>query len=147
MYSEFAASYPWIDCHTGLPLIWIMQRVKNKFIKRLYCYFVIGFGFVKKSEILQMWRFSRKYLFYRSYSFMDNIFEQNGFRVKDITYQRRFKRFLLDGVGTIRELWNYKIHKEKGSSTKIGLSVKLYLYIHTRLYRLFANRVILLQKD
>ncbi|MBD5165448.1 hypothetical protein [Helicobacter sp.] len=147
MYSEFAASYPLIDCHTGLPLVWAIQGVKHRMIQKLYCYFAVKFGFVKKEEISQMWRFSRKYLFYRSYHQMDSIFKQNGFKVKDITYKRRFERFLSDGVGTIRELWNYKIHRKKGISKKIGFCVKCYLYFHAKSYRLLSNRVILLQKD
>lgn len=144
MYSEFAASYPFVDCHTGFPLIWLAQRFKSKRMKKSYCYWAIKMGFIKKSDFYKSWRFAKKYLFYRSYKEMDAIFKDNGFMVKDITYFRRENRLLLDGVGTLRELFNYKFLRKKGNSSEIGWSVRVYLYFHVIFYRLMVNRAILL---
>ena len=147
IYIEFPASYAFIDCHAGLPLLWIMQRVRNKLLKKWYSFLCIKFGYATKSEMINAWKASKTYLFYRSHKKVDNIFKENGFIVKNITKERRENRLLLDGIGTARELFRYKFFKEKGKSTKIGITVKIYLCFHALFYRLFKNRVLLLTKQ
>lgn len=115
-------------------------------MKKLYCFCSIKMGFIKREELCKSWRFAKKYLFYRSYREMDKVFKNNGFVVKDITYFRREKRFLLDGVGTLKELYCYKFLRQKGKSHKIGWGVRVYLYFHVMFYRLLVNRVVLLSK-
>ncbi|WP_455941072.1 class I SAM-dependent methyltransferase [Helicobacter pullorum] len=146
VYSEFAASYPFVDCHTGFPMLWLAQKIKNKKVKKIYCYLSIKMGFVTREEVCKAWRFAKKYLFYRSYKEMDSVFRANGFEVRDITYYRRKKRLMLDGVGTIRELLSYKILRKKGKSDRMGYGVRVYLYFHVLFYRLLVNRVVLLSK-
>ncbi|WDL73490.1 class I SAM-dependent methyltransferase [Helicobacter winghamensis] len=112
VYSEFAASYPYKDCHTGLPFIYLMQKSHFSTLNKIYCALVVKLGYVKREDIAKMWRFSRKYLFFRSYASMDSVFRKNGFKVLDITYKRRLARLLLDGVRNLKDLYNYKRRKE-----------------------------------
>jgi len=112
IYSEFAASYPYVDCHTGLPFIYLMQKSSFSTLNKIYCALVVKLGYVKKEEIAKMWRFAHKYLFFRSYGSMDSVFRKYGFRVLDITYKRRFARLMLDGVESLKDLYNYKRRKE-----------------------------------
>ncbi|MDD6055314.1 MAG: hypothetical protein PUB96_02065 [Helicobacteraceae bacterium] len=145
VYSEFAASYQWIDCHTGLPLVFLAQRISRRFLRQLYGKFALMF--VSKKDLPKMWRFIKKYLYYRTYKEQDRIFSDNGFRVVDITYRRRENRLMRDGVGSLRELLNYKFNGKKGDSKHIGIFVKIYLYFHVFRYRLQVNRVVLLIKE
>ena len=118
VYSEFAASYPYVDCHTGLPFIYLMQKSHFSVLNKIYCALVVKLGYVKREDIPKMWRFSRKYLFFRPYASMDKIFRKNGFKVLDITYKRRLFRFLLDGVDSLRDLYRYKRREEKRREEK-----------------------------
>lgn len=143
IYSEYAATYPFIDSHTGLPPLHLL---KNK--KVIYICFLILKKIKRwdRKKFTKVYLYYRRYLYYRSYREVNSIFKKYGFYVSDITYKRREHRLQKDGIGTLLELIKYKIFKKTGSSQSLGIVVKIYLKIHASLYKYTKNRVVLIEK-
>lgn len=144
IYSEYAATYPLRDAHTGLPPLHLLGSRKAIF---LAFWFFGRVGIIDKKALRKKYLYLKKHLCYRSYGQMDSIFREAGFEVVDLTYERRASRLLNDGVGRPMELVRYKLYGEHGHSKNIGIFVQIYLSWHVFWYRLTKNRVILLRKN
>lgn len=143
IYSEYAATYPFIDSHTGLPPLHLL---KNKILIYNLFFFMKRIKKWDKKKFSKVYLYYKRSLYYRNYKEIDRIFKKLGFKILDITYDRRKARLEKDGVGTLFELLNYKIYHKNGNSKSIGLIVQGYLKIHAFLYKYTKNRVVLIEK-
>lgn len=144
VYSEFAASYPIVDLHTTMPLVHLFKN--RKLIYFIYRLFYRMGWFDSKKSFRKSYLYLKNHLHYRSYKEMDSIFTKVGFEVEDLTQKRREERLKSDGVGTIRELLRYKLFKTRGKSKSFGFFMLIYINLHTKIYRVTKNRVLLLRK-